>query len=167
MKKEKLQCCYCGKPIYRYPSQIKRHNFCSKRCLASFSSKTLNPDGYGKLKNYDGQSKNMTNLNKQLNPNRMTLDVREKLRNARFGTGEGKSYAKRFSKLEHRVVAEEMLGRSLRKGEVVHHCDFNPRNNDPSNLMIFPSQREHAAYHAKLKREMLRTSENKKGGMPL
>jgi hypothetical protein len=36
----------------------------------------------------------------------------------------------------HILIAEEKLGRPLQDGEVVHHCDFNRGNNDPSNLLI-------------------------------
>lgn len=47
-----------------------------------------------------------------------------------------------------KFVAEQMLGRPLKKGEVVHHIDNNKRNNQPSNLMVFKSQKEHAKWHA-------------------
>ena len=50
----------------------------------------------------------------------------------------------------HRVVAENILGRRLNADEVVHHVDGNPRNNDPDNIRVFPSQKEHAEFHAKL-----------------
>lgn len=36
------------------------------------------------------------------------------------------------------MVAERMLGRKLKPGEVVHHIDGNKRNNAPENLMVFP-----------------------------
>jgi hypothetical protein len=49
--------------------------------------------------------------------------------------------------LFHRYV----LGNKLKKGEVVHHVDGNPSNNDLSNLMIFKSQSDHVKYeHKKL-----------------
>ena len=48
---------------------------------------------------------------------------------------------------EHRIVMEKKLGRLLDEEEVVHHEDENPRNNDPDNLRVFPSQLEHKQYH--------------------
>ena len=34
------------------------------------------------------------------------------------------------------MIAEHALGRSLRKGEVIHHIDGNKVNNRNSNLLI-------------------------------
>ena len=44
---------------------------------------------------------------------------------------------------EHRVVMEQLIGRCLVEGEVVHHVDENPANNAPDNLRLFSSQAEH------------------------
>ncbi len=49
--------------------------------------------------------------------------------------------------LEHRLVAEQKLGRYLLPTEVVHHIDENPSNNSPENLRVFASQTEHVAHH--------------------
>lgn len=46
----------------------------------------------------------------------------------------------------HCVVAEELLGRPLRPGEVVHHIDFNRSNNTPTNLMVLTNS-EHIRLH--------------------
>lgn len=150
--KTKYICNWCGKSVYRYPSQMagKRHYFCSRPCMWDFSSKQKNPDGYSKLKDMTAVSEHMTRLNRKMNADRMTLDVRKKLRKARLGKGENKTYEKTHGVHTHRVVAEKILGRKLRKGEVVHHVDGNYRNNHPDNLMVFKSQKEHAAWHAKL-----------------
>ena len=44
----------------------------------------------------------------------------------------------------HRVLAEQLLARPLKDGEIVHHRDGDSTNNDPSNLLVLPSQRYHA-----------------------
>lgn len=79
--------------------------------------------------------------------------------------GEGKTYRKFLGRHEHRVVAEQKIGRPLKKGEVVHHIDGNKRNNDPDNLMILDSQSEHCKIHGFGKREkvMQMTPSDSKG----
>lgn len=125
-------CAYCGKEMYRPPSQRKRTNegFCSVACRSA----KLNPE-----------------KNKSL----MTDEVRAKLRAARLDTGEGKSYPKFYGRHEHRIVAERILGRPLKPGEVVHHIDRNKRNNNPENLMVFPSQTAHVLWHKEHDKEVM------------
>ena len=48
---------------------------------------------------------------------------------------------------EHRVVAEQIIGRPLRKGEQVHHRDGDRTNNDPENLEVMESVAHHAVEH--------------------
>jgi len=99
------------------------------------------------LKDFTKMSEHLTMLNRVLNPSRMNPDTRQKLRDYRLGSGKGVTYAKYFGVHEHRVVAEQLLGRSLTDDEVVHHVDGNKRNNTPDNLMVLPSQSEHAKLH--------------------
>lgn len=145
--KRKLKCAWCGCEIERYPSQVKKHNFCSRTCLAAYSNKEKNPNGYKDLKDYQNISKHMTELNLKMNPTRMDFPTRMKLRAVRLDKGGGKSYRKVFGCHEHRRVAERKIGRKLRKGEVVHHIDGNKRNNNPNNLEVLKNQSEHAKRH--------------------
>lgn len=120
-------CTRCGKSIYRPPSKRRGRPFCSRSC-------------------------HMKTLNEEMNPYRMTPEVREKLRETKLGTGAGKTYEKTFGRHTHRVVAEQKIGRALSPGEVVHHKDGNKRNNSPDNLEVLKSQAEHARLHMLKKR---------------
>ncbi len=42
----------------------------------------------------------------------------------------------------HILIAEQMLGRPLEKNELVHHCNFNKHDNDPSKLLVL-TRHEH------------------------
>ena len=66
--------------------------------------------------------------------------------NAQRGRGDGRSYRKFLGRHEHRIVAEQKLGRALRDGEVVHHIDGDIHNNEPDNLEVL-SRLEHMRRH--------------------
>lgn len=55
----------------------------------------------------------------------------------------------------HRVVAEQQLGRRLRRGEVVHHIDGNPANNSPDNLEVCSSASVHRRHHRRSHRDQV------------
>ena len=48
---------------------------------------------------------------------------------------------------EHRLVAEQMLGRRLKPGEIVHHRDGKKQHNDPGNLFVAASIADHLVHH--------------------
>lgn len=63
----------------------------------------------------------------------------------RVGTGHHLADVRGYA-YEHRVVAEQKLGRCLRDDEEVHHIDEDKQNNDPSNLEVVTSA-EHGMKH--------------------
>lgn len=52
---------------------------------------------------------------------------------------------------EHRYVVEQFIGRKLRPEERVHHLNEIKTDNRIENLMLFDSQKEHQAFHNKIK----------------
>lgn len=125
-------CPVCGKQVYRTPGQLKRTKvvYCSRECFKAVNGLR------------------MTELNRELNPTRMTQTTKQKIREQRLKETENRvGYPKVYGRHEHRIVAEQMLGRPLNHGEVVHHIDRNKQNNKPENLMVFSSQAEHAKWH--------------------
>ena len=69
-----------------------------------------------------------------------------KLRKISSGGG-GNIYKKAHSRHEHRVVAEFMIGRKLKKNEIVHHKNEDKRDNRPDNLQVMTIN-EHTRLHA-------------------
>lgn len=48
---------------------------------------------------------------------------------------------------EHLIVAEKILRRPLKEGEVVHHKNHKRNDNREENLMIFISNADHSRFH--------------------
>jgi len=48
---------------------------------------------------------------------------------------------------QHRIIAEQALGKPLPNGVEVHHVDFNRSNNTPSNLVICKDKSYHQLLH--------------------
>ena len=134
----KVKCDVCGKVFDKVDSAVREHNFCSVDHFRKWCSERMSD--YNKSKNP---------MNKKWTK-KMRLKKREQVLE-RTGKGE-KAYNKFLGRHEHRVVAERMLGRKLKKNEVVHHIDLNKQNNDENNLVVLPSNSEHSHLHQILKK---------------
>lgn len=128
-------CKECGSEFMAYASNKRK--FCASDCFYSYQKK-------------HHKAPHLSKYNRKHNKNKMTTEVRLKIRNAHLGKGKGKSYPKLNGEHEHRIVATLMLGRPLKKDEVVHHIDGDISNNNPSNLRVFTNQSEHARHHREL-----------------
>lgn len=132
MTKVAVKCTLCGKAFNRSENQVRENSFCCKEHF------------------YEWNAQRVTDYNRMNNPMNKpggVLSSRIKRSRELSGTGEGKAYRKQLGKHAHRRIAEAMLGRPLKKGEVVHHIDGNKLNNTPANLEVLPSQSEHCKAH--------------------
>lgn len=133
--------------------------YCSQNCGVPEKScvecgETFTPDRYyqsrktcsDRCKNIAMARRNRTTqrVNK---PGGLTRSERDKIAESRRAQRRGTGYLKVDGRHEHLVIAEMVLGRALSQGEVVHHEDANKMNNDPENLIVFPSQAVHARHH--------------------
>lgn len=128
-----VQCAECGKSFYLSQSRISRRtvNCCSKECSVEYNRKRASV------------------FCKQINPVRMTEAIADKIsKSHRQNHPRTKGYKTvRGGRHEHRVVAEQKIGRPLKPGEVVHHIDGNKMNNSPENLMVLANTAEHNKLH--------------------
>jgi HNH endonuclease len=44
-------------------------------------------------------------------------------------------------------VAAICFGQPLPRGTIIHHCDEDPKNNQPCNLLLFENQSAHGSFH--------------------
>lgn len=58
-----------------------------------------------------------------------------------------RSYTKYTILQEHVAVVEDILGKKLPPGAVVHHVNGDPFDNKPENLVVCPNQAYHKLLH--------------------
>lgn len=180
-----IKCFTCNKSFYKRKWEIRRR-FCSHPCYAkwkkgNFIFKTwlgkIRPDMRGD-KNPSKRKEVRKKMSDGAKGRTFSLETIKKMSIAKIGkyTGDkhpnwqgGKSktryyktirLSKKFYVYEHRIVAEKMIGRKLKKGEVIHHKDGNGFNNKPENLQIM-TQKEHIQFHKSNPHIFLRSVEEK------
>lgn len=138
MKILKVKCNFCGRIFPKKENAIYKHNFCCRKHFDKWNSKRVSK-----------YNENDNPMNKK-----WTIDMRIKKRDEALerNNKECKNYPKYLGKHLHRYVAEQMLGRKLKRGEIVHHIDCNKKNNKPSNLVVLSSVKEHMHLHSLLKK---------------
>ena len=146
-----VKCEGCGKEVYRRMSLIKRSKYiaCSRACQAKIANTGKHSWNKGKELHYTVWNKGKENP-------LIAMEKHPNWKGGRTHTVQGYTTIRersRVSKLEHRLVMEQHIGRKLTKEEVVHHIDGDRKNNQISNLMLFKNNSEHIKHHAKLRRD--------------
>jgi len=161
-------CKSCGKEFeVKSPKHINRQKYCSIRCNNRVKAKRYY-DKHGKGKGVCKQcKKEYTKTNTHQTycslkcsgiASRKYLDIPDCLENADRKLDKNLGYVRVYVPMhpeantwgyvyEHRVVAEQMIGRRLLKDEVVHHKNGKRWDNSEDNLEVM-DKRE----HSKLKR---------------
>ena len=120
-----VYCAVCGKPIERRRQQNKY--FCSAEHRDLWMKENIDFSRMAR----GHKAKHLTELNRRRNPLCHIAD--------RGNVNSRKA----------RMAAAAYLGRSVEKGEVVHHMNGNSSDNRPENLLVMPD-RQHRQLHMAL-----------------
>ena len=127
---ETYTCEECGKEYVRRSKLDKPARFCSKRCSGIWQSRI--------------GVQNVTAI-ARLSPN-WKGGIRKRKAGRLMIYAPDHPYSSAGYVWIHRLVLEKLLGRPLEPGELVHHIDGDPTNNNPDNLQIVTAS-EHAKIH--------------------
>lgn len=147
-----VECYGCKKELYRQPAFVRRSKsgkfFCTRKCRQS-NMRLLRED-------YTAWNKGKKGL--QIAWNR-GITVFEGASHPQWRGGLRKHSlgyitiwtGNKSSKLEHRKVMEDYIGRELDPEEVVHHINRDRADNRIENLLLLQNQSEHSKLHQREK----------------
>lgn len=134
-------CAECGVAlVLRCTRDIKRKRFCSRSCLGTWHGRRNGPKTAGRKASAE-EIAGRSRTRRENSIGNKRLESRGKVLYWSVMTVDGYRY-------EHRLVAEETLGRSLTDDEVIHHINGDGLDNRPENLMVMTAL-EHLQHHAK------------------
>lgn len=155
-------CLFCNKEFYVIKSMINNNKFCCHNCYGKWLVGRPNNSHTKFKKGIIPWSKSQKGIH--LSPE---TEFKKGSLNSRWHP-EGYEYSRNNSEYlfikcsNHNrankngyvsrsvLVAEFCLKRNLNKEEIIHHLDFNRRNDKPINLYLFPNGESHSIYHLKL-----------------
>jgi hypothetical protein len=178
---KEVACIHCGTLFYRHASKPDRQ-YCSLRCSTSARNLTdWNPSKHRDIsgaknpmygRGMKGADNPMFGRRKELAPRwkggrRVRKDgyVIVVVPDDHTNPSEQKASGTKYM-LEHRLIAEQALGRPLDPKEVVHHKDEIHGHNTPDNLEVLRNQAEHARIHIKKRPRQKAPAEQSPSGNP-
>ncbi len=142
-------CMWCGENKVltgnaAYNSRYAKQRFCSRSCANSWVANKARVEKYA---NFNGTVKHISPNSRLIPLNKckvaiVDVDLYETVTRYTWGANsiDGNFYARTTidgkNVLLHRLIAEFVIDRPLRRNEVVHHVDENPLNNKRNNLLI-------------------------------
>lgn len=164
VKRIRIVCATCQQPFFVRASRHRR--YCSRKCAGQARAKYYTGTRLSKVclecgvpffvPSHRARAKYCSFLCKQRHVANIRVAERAAVRRGKGKQPGGKlkntTYIKFHGRHLHRVLLEEVLGRSLVPGEVVHHRDGNRQNNDPANLVL-TTQSRHVGLHGFGKKE--------------
>ena len=137
-------CDNCGEKSQMYRSRFNKSvlHFCNKSCHRIFKNKLDNPSKHRDLsgKNNPMFGKHPRAWNKGM-LGKDSANWKGGIHKRKDGYIRINIEGKRV--LQHRHILKDFI----KEGNVIHHKDRNPSNNDISNLMILTNQSQHAHLH--------------------
>lgn len=175
-RRAEIQCVICGKKLIVKRCQKNHIKTCSKKCCKENKkrrfvkfrtgrpwSEEWRKAQSGRIKRAykEGRMKHMKSVWKQAGP-RWSGDNNPRWSEIiRHHSSRGYVFVKDdrgIRRVEHRVVAERLLGRRLKQTEVIHHINEKKNDNRPENLYLFPSDYFHKQHHGYVPTPLLKSN---------